>query len=147
MQQAVQASQIHEYAEIGNVFDNALAKLADLNFRQDFFFTAPAFLFDQLAPRYDDVSSFDVDLEDHAFYLFADKPAYIARLPDIDLRSRQENRHTNIYKQTTLDSSYNFAGDNVTFLLLLQNLRPAPDQIGFALVQLDQAALGVGVFQ
>ena len=118
-----------------------------LDFGQNLFLAAAAFLFDELAPRYDNIPAFDIDFENRAIDLFADEPAYVTRLSNVDLRSRQENWHPNIYKQTTLDSPYNSAGDHVTFLLLFQNLRPASDQIGFAFVQQNKAAFGVRVFQ
>ena len=147
VQQAVQTSQIHKDAEVGNVLDNALTPLTDLDFRQDFFFAAPPFFFDELAPGYDNISTFHVDLENLAVHLFTDEPADVTGLSDIHLRRRQEDGHANIHEQTALDPPDNFTGDHITFLFRFKNGFPASDQIGFTLVEQDKAAFGVRIFQ
>ena len=135
MQQAVQASQIHEYAEVGDVFHNTLSQLSDLDFRQDFFLAAPAFLLYEFAPGYDNVSAFYVYLENRAIHFFADEPADIARFPDIHLRSRQEHRHSDIDQQASLNSPYDLAFNNITLSFRIENCFPTSHEVGFAFVQ------------
>ena len=109
--------------------------MSDLDFRQDFLLAAPAFLFYEFAPGYDNVSAFYVYLENLAIHFFADEPADIARLPDINLRCRQKHGHSNIHEQTALDSPYNLALYDITLFFRIENCFPASHEVGFALVQ------------
>ena len=66
VQQAIDAAQVDERAELGDVLDDALAGLARLDGREQFALQAGAVFFQQLAAGNDDVASNLVDLEDHA---------------------------------------------------------------------------------
>ena len=64
VQQSVQAVEVDEYTEIGDVLDHAFATLAFLDgLHQDLLLLAQTF-FDQLPARHDDVPPFGVDLQD-----------------------------------------------------------------------------------
>jgi hypothetical protein len=96
VQQAVQAAEIDEDAEVGDVLDDAFAKLADLDLVEDLLFARLALLFDELAPRDHDIAVLHVDLENLALDVFADEPADVAGFANIDLRGGQEDRHADI---------------------------------------------------
>ncbi|MBA7707611.1 hypothetical protein ES703_116486 [subsurface metagenome] len=85
MQQTIQTTQIHEHTEVSDILHDTFSQLTDLDFRQNFFLAAPAFFFHKLAPRYDDVASLHIDLENLACHFLADEPADIARFSDINL--------------------------------------------------------------
>jgi len=85
MQQTIQAAQIHEHTEVSDVFHNTFPQLTDLDIGQNLFLTAAAFFFYKFSPRYDNVSAFNIDLENLTIHFFADEPADVARLPYINL--------------------------------------------------------------
>ena len=147
MQQAVEAAEVDEHAEVGDVLDDALADLADLDLVEDLVLAGPTLLFDELAAGDDDVAVLDVDLENLALDFFADEPADVAGLANIDLRGGQEDRHADIDEQAALDPADDPALDDVAFLLGVDDVFPAPDHVGFAFAQQDQSALGVRVFE
>ncbi len=132
MQKAVQAAQIHKYAEVSDIFHDAFAQLADLDFRQDFFFAGLAFFLDEFSSGYDDVSAFNIDFENLALHLLADESADVPWFSDIDLRSRQEHRHSNVDKQPAFDAPYHLALNCISFLFGIDNRFPASDGVGFA---------------
>ena len=147
MQQAVQTAQIDEHAEVGDVLDDAFAKLADFDLVEDLLFAGLALLFDELAPRDHDVAVLDVDLENFALDFFADEPADVAGFADIDLRGGQKDRHADIDEQAALDPADDLALDDVAFLLRVDDVFPAADRVGLALAQQDQSAFRVRVFE
>src|SRR5262245_47585661 len=91
VQQAVDAAQVDERAEIGDVFDDALAKLADLELFEQFRLLLRPLGLDQAAAADDDVSPGFINLEDQALDFFADIFADVVRAADIDLAGRQEH--------------------------------------------------------
>ena len=66
VQEAVDAAQVDERAEVGDVLDRALADLADLDLGEQLLLHLLALVLDQLAAADDDVAPALVDLEDHA---------------------------------------------------------------------------------
>ena len=66
VQQAVDAAQVDEGAEVGDVLDGALADLADVDLLEQLLLLRLARDLDQLAAADDDVAPALVDLEDHA---------------------------------------------------------------------------------
>ena len=66
VQQAVDAAEVDERAEVGDVLDDALADLARLDLGEQLLLQLVALVFDQLAAADDDVAARLVDLEDLA---------------------------------------------------------------------------------
>ena len=96
MQQAVQPPQIHENAKISDILDNALATLTDLDIGENLFLAAPPLFLNQLAPRYDNITPFNVNLEYLALDFLADESADIPWFANVNLRSRQKHRDPDI---------------------------------------------------
>ena len=64
VEQAVEAAEVDEHAEVGDVLDHTLADLAFVDFLEELLLELLAILFDQLATRDDDVHPVFVDLDD-----------------------------------------------------------------------------------
>ena len=146
MQQAVQAAQIDEYAEIGDILDDAFANLTDFDFMQQFFFAGLTVFFDEFAAGDHDVVIFRIDLEDFAFDFLADEAADVAGLADVDLRGGQKDRHADIDEQTAFDAAADDTLDDVAFFVGGDDAFPAADAVGFAFGQ-DDAVFGIDFFQ
>ena len=139
VQQAVDAAQIDEGAELGDVLDDALAGLARLDLGQKFLFHLDALIFEELAPADDDVAAGLVDLEDFAFDGLADVLADVRRPADIDLAGGQEDVDADVDEQAALDLAGDGAGDHVAFLVLLDDLFPFLLALGLAIAEDDGA--------
>ena len=85
VEQAVDAAEVHEGAELGDVLDDALANLARLDLGEQLGLLRDAIVLDQLAPADDDVAAGFVDLENLAIDGAADVIADIGRPADIHL--------------------------------------------------------------
>src|SRR5262249_23909143 len=141
MQQAVDAAQVDERAELGDVLDDALAGLARLDGREQLALeTRPIFL-KQLATRYDDVPPHLVDLEDHALDFFVDVIADVRRPADVHLAGRQEYVDADVDEQAALDLARDEALDPVAFLVLGENRLPFLLPFGLAVGERDDAVL------
>src|SRR5262249_50543277 len=64
VQQAVDAAEIDEGTEVGDVLDQPLANLADLDLGHELVFGLGPRVFQQLAARNDDVAALVIDLDD-----------------------------------------------------------------------------------
>src|SRR5262249_17012894 len=88
LQEAVDAAQTDEGAELGDVLDHALANLAFLDFRKEVFLHRLALVFQELAAADDDIAAGLVDLEDLALNGAADVVGDVGRASDVDLAGR-----------------------------------------------------------
>ena len=141
VQQAVDAAQVHERAEVGDILDDALARLADLDFLHQLYLHLLALFLDELAARDDDVASVLVDLQDFARDGLSDIFGDVAGAADVHLRGRQEYRDADVHKQPALDLAHHRAAHNVVFLVLGDDLFPSADAVGFSLGKLDEARI------
>ena len=107
VQQAVDAAQVDERAEVGDVLDRPLADLADGDLLEQLLLLVFAGDLDQLAAADDDVPPALVDLEDHALDLLIDVIGDVGRAADVDLAGGQEDVDADIDQQPALD----LAGD------------------------------------
>src|SRR4029450_13798776 len=98
VQQTVDAAQVDECAEVGDVLDGALADLADLQTFESLLLQLLALLLDELATADDDVAPLFVDLEDDGVDVAADPVGNLARAADIDLRRGEEDRHADVHQ-------------------------------------------------
>ena len=103
VQQAVDAAEVHERAEIGDVLDHALAEVANLELRQELFLLFLPLGFDQRAAADDDVAPGLVDLEHQTLDRAADVIADVGRAADIDLAGGQEHVDADVDQQPALD--------------------------------------------
>ena len=139
VQQAVDAAEVHEGAELGDVLHHALAALAHLQLGQQLGLLLGPLGLDQRPAADDDVPPRLVDLQHDALDLLADVVADVGRAADVDLAGREEDVHADVDQQPALDLAGDGAGDHVAFVDGLHDLDPGLDLLGLALAQGDHA--------
>ena len=144
VQQAVDAAQVDERAELGDVLDHALAQLTFFQFAQQFLAVFLALLLDERASAHDDIAARLVDLEHFALHEAADVIANIVRAADIDLAGRQEHIHADIDQQTALDFADHLAGNDLAFLDGFDDPFPFEDFLGLLLAEAEHAEHVIG---
>ena len=137
VEQAIDATEVDERAEVGDVLDDTLADLPDFQFGHQVLAILFALLFDQGSSAHNDVAASFVDLEDFALHDSTDVIADIVWSTDIDLASWQEDIHADIDQQTTFDFAGDGPGDDLALLDRSHHLFPLDDLFGFALAQND----------
>ena len=141
MKQSVETAEVDEGAELGDVLDDALADLADLDVLEELLLLLVALLLDQTTTRHDDVHARFIDLDDLALHLLADVLGDVAGPTDADLRRGQEDRDSDLHEQASLDLARDLANDVVTLLVRRDNPLPAALTICLALRQSHQAVI------
>ena len=101
--QAVDAAQVDEGAEVGDVLDRPLADLADLDLLEELLLLLLAGDLDQLAAADHDVAPALVDLEDHALDVLIDVIGDVGGAADVDLAGGQEDVDADVDQQPALD--------------------------------------------
>ena len=86
-----------------------------------------------------------IDLQDLALDLITDKPADVAWLANINLRSRQKYRNADIDQKTALDTTRHLTGYNIAFGVISDHTFPTANAIRFAFAQ-KYSAFGVDFF-
>src|SRR5207302_165035 len=124
VQEAVDAAQVYEGAELGDVLDDAAADLPDFDLAQQLLLHLLALILEELAAADDDVAAGLVDLEDLALDGLADVLGDIGRTADIDLGGGQKDVNADVDQQPALDLAGDGAGDDVAFLVLADDLFP-----------------------
>jgi hypothetical protein len=137
VQQAVDAAQVHEHAEVGDVLDDALAHLAVLDVLEQLLLLALALLLEQLAARDDHVHALGVDLDDARADGLADEVGDVVRATQVDLRGRQEDVDAlHVDQQAALDLAAADALDLVALLVLRRHALPRAQAIARRLERL-----------
>src|SRR5690606_9294019 len=113
VEQHVDAAQVDERAEVGDVLDDALTAFAYLELLEQLGLLLGPLRFDQAAAADDDITAGLVDLEDHAFDRLADVFADVVRPTNVDLARRQEDVDADVDQQTALDFASDEARDDV----------------------------------
>ena len=85
VQQAIDAAQVDEHTEVGDVLDDTRADLAFLELGEQLRLLLLALFFDELAARNDDVHALLVDLDDAGLDLLTDPLTNVTRAADVDL--------------------------------------------------------------
>src|SRR6476661_3136776 len=117
VQQAIDAAQIDEGAELGDVFDDAFAKLADFERFQKLLLLFGAFLLDEGAATDHDVATRFVDFQHQTLDRAADVITDVGRAADIDLAGREEDTNAaDIDQEAALNLARDDAGNNVPLL-------------------------------
>ena len=111
VQQAVQAVQVDERAEVGQVLDCALADVARHHVVEQFRALGRAFLLDQFAAAEHDVLPLEVELHHLEIVGLTDVRLEVVRGGDVDLRRRQERLHADVHDQPALDRRLDAALD------------------------------------
>ena len=137
VQQSVDATEVDECTEVGNIRDGTGDLLAFVDLAQDGVSCFGTFLLLQLATADDDVASFFVNLEDDGANGAADELTQVGLSTDVHLRGGHEDRHANIDQEAALDLPDTKAFDLVAFVVVLENFFPTTDAVGFALGDVD----------
>ncbi len=145
--QAVDAAQVDERAEVGDVLDGPLANLADGDFLEQLLLLVLARDLDQLAPADHDVAAAFIDLEDHALDLLIDVVGDIRRAANIDLAGRQEDVHADIDQQASFDLARDLAFDDVALVVAGDDHFPGAHPVRLLPRQDDLAGLVLHALQ
>ena len=105
VQQAVNAVEINERAEIGDVLDRALADVAGHHFGEQLGAFLVALLLDEFAARQHDVLAVLVDFDDLELVGVADELREILRRDDVNLRRGQKRLDADVDDQAALDDA------------------------------------------
>ena len=141
VQQTVNAVEVNERAEVGDVLDRALANVARHHFGQQLLAALGAFGFDEFAAGEDDVLPLLVDLDDLEIVGVADELREVLGRDDVNLRRGQEGLDADVDDQTALDDGLDPAGDAAAFVANRENLVPVLLELGLLLGENDHAFL------
>ncbi len=141
VQQAVNAIEINESAEIGDILDRALADVPGRHLRKQLLAAFGPFLFDELATGEDDVLPLLVDLNDLEIVGVVDVLGEVLGCADINLRSGQEGLDSDVDQQSAFDDGLDFASDGAAFVADGQDSLPILFEFSFFLGEHDHALL------
>jgi hypothetical protein len=139
VEQAVNAIEVNERAEVGDILDGALADVARGHFRQELAPLVVALLLDQFAAGENNVLALLVDLDDFKFVGVADELGQVLGRNHVDLRGGQKSLHADVDQQTTLDGGLDLAGDGAAFVANGEDFIPILFEFGLFLGEDDHA--------
>ena len=103
MKQAIHSREVYEDTEIGDIFDNPLDLVADVDRIEECRTLLGALLLDDFTARDNDIFSIVIDLDDlklkHFAYVFVE----ISWWNDVNLRTGQESLHSDVDHQAAFD--------------------------------------------
>jgi len=111
MQEAVDAVEVDERTEVGDVFDRAGDLRADVDFAEESLALLGALLLDDLAAAEDYIFAVLVDLDDFEIVNVADELLEVFRRDDVDLRRGKESFHADIDGEAAFDDRADLALD------------------------------------
>src|SRR5690606_27446864 len=132
---AIDAAEVDERAEVGDVLDDPHADLADFEFLHQVRAIFLALTLDQRTTADDDVPPSVVDLEYFGLDDAADEVADIAGATDIDLAAGQEDVDADVAEQAALDLANHDAGDHLALGNRFHHRFPLDDLLGLSLAQ------------
>src|SRR3954447_21680461 len=138
--QAVDAAEVDEGAEVDDVGDLALDDQAGLQAVEDALAVLAALLLEHGAARQDDVVARPVELDDLALDLLAHVLVEVRHAPDVDERGGQEAAHPEVDDEAALDDLDDGADDGLAGLGGGLDAAPRALEAG-ALLGQDQAAV------
>src|SRR4051794_7083413 len=138
--QAVDAVEVDERAEVDDVGDLALDDQARLQAVEDALAVLAALLLEHGAPREHDVVARAVELDDLALERLAEELVEVGHAADVDQRGGQEAAHPEVDDQAALDDLDDAAGDRLPRLLGGLDAPPRALEAG-ALLGHDEAAV------
>src|SRR3954471_6840829 len=138
--QAVDAVEVHERAEVDDVRDLALDDEAGLQAVEDALAVLAALLLEHRAARQHDVVARPVELDDLALERLPEELVEVRDAPDVDQRGGQEAAHAEVDDQAALDDLDHAARDRLARLLGGLDAPPRALEAG-ALLGHDEAAV------
>ena len=140
--EAVDAVQVHEGAEVDDVADGALDDVAHVELVDDLLADLLALLFEDRAAAEHHVVAVAVHLDDAAVELLAHVLLQVLHAPDVDQRGRQEAAHAEVEDEAALDDLDDRALHGLAALEGRLDALPRLLELG-ALLAEDQAPVGV----
>ena len=130
VEEAVHASQIDERTEIGDVLDDTLPNLADLELLfQELSLVGPLGLENHPSGN-DDVPAPLVQLQDHEVVLVADQVVHVGNPAQRDLRSGQEGIHSHeVHRDAALDLTLQHARYGSIVVVRVLDLLPDAEEV------------------
>ena len=144
VEQAVDAVEVDEGAEVGDVLDRALADVARGHLGEEFLAAFEAFLLDEFAAGEHDVLAFLVDLNHLEIVGIADILGQVLGGDDINLGGGEEGLDPDVDQQAAFDDGLDLAGDGAAFVADGQDALPVLLEFGLFLGEDDHA---LAVFQ
>ena len=139
MEETIEAVEVDERTEIGDVLDGAFADVARHHLGEELAALLVAFLLDQFAAGQNDVLALLVDLNDFEFVGVADENVEVLRRGDVDLGGREESFDTDVDEETTFDDGFDFALDGAAFVADGEDVVPVLLELGLFLGEDDHA--------
>ena len=138
MKQAVDATKIDKRTKVGDVLDDTFADLTLFQFFHQLLLRVSSLFLDQRTTRYNNVSTLGVNLENFTLNDSTNVIADVARATNVDLRSRQEYRNTDVDEQAAFDFASTSTSDDIAFGNFGNNGFPFDNVVGFSLADRDQ---------
>ncbi len=142
VQQAVDAAEVHERAEVGDVLDLAFADLVLRQILEDRGLHPVALLFEDGAARDHDVAAALVQLDDLDRNVLAEQGVHVLDLAQRDLGAGQERLDSvEIHDHAALDLADQLALDHLPAVVRVLDAIPDAHEVGALLGEDDQAVL------
>ncbi len=141
VQQAVDAAEVDEGSEIGDVLDLALANLTLFQLGDQRFLQLLATLLEHHLPREDDVASPAVDFQNPHLELPADEGFEVAHRPQSHLARGEESPGADVHLQAAFDAGHHLALDDLFVLEGGPDFFPGPGKVRLLLRQDDDTVL------
>src|SRR5437773_795511 len=142
VEQAVDAAQVDEGAEVRDVFHDALAHLADLELLHQDVTLGLALRLEQHAARHDDVAAPLVELDDLELEALAQQLVDVGDAAQRDLAAGEKRVHPHeVHHYAPLDLLHERAGHGLVSLVGLADPLPHPHEVGLLLREDDRAFL------
>ena len=147
VQQTVDAGQVDERAEVGQVLDGAVDHVADLDAFEEELALGVALGLDQFAAREDDVLAVVVDLDDLEIVRVADEAVEVLRRGDVDLAAGKERLDTDVDHEAAFDDALDLALDEAVAVEHADDLLPVLAVQGFLTGEDDHALVVFEAFE
>ena len=142
VEQAVDAVEVDERAEVGDVLDRALADVARGHLVEELLAAFEPFLLDEFAAGKNDVLALLVDFDDLEIVGVPDVLLEILGRDDVDLRGGQEGFDADVDEQAAFDDGFDLAVDGAAFVADREDAFPVLFEFGLFLRE-DNHALFV----
>ncbi len=148
VEQAVDAAEIDECTEVGDVLDDALPHLILLELLHQLLALAGTLVLEDHAARDDDVAAALVELDDLELELLAEQLVDVRHATERDLRAGEERVDAHeVDDHTALDLLDERAFDRLIVLVRDADALPHAHEVGFLLRQDDRAFLILEVLE
>ena len=132
VEQTVNAAEIDEGTEVGDVFDRTHAEVTNRHVGHQFAALFAEAVLQKFAAGNDDVVTIEVDFDDFDIIFFVEVIVHVADRADIELGTGQESGESfDIDHDTAFDAMTHETFDDVTFAVFSGDAFPSLDGLGF----------------